>query len=73
MAPVAVMSFPSRPEAELAGTLLRSEGIEFFIAADDAGGAWGRPMLFRMGVRLMVDADDAARAAEFLAEPGASV
>jgi hypothetical protein len=69
MAPVSVKSFASRAEAELAGTLLRSEGIEFFIAADDAGGTWGRPMLFRMGVRLMVDDGDAERAAELLAEP----
>jgi hypothetical protein len=69
VAPVPVKTFASRPEAEMAGTLLRSEGIGFFIAADDAGGAWGRPMLFRMGVRLMVDEEDAPRAFELLAEP----
>jgi hypothetical protein len=65
MSLVTVMTYTSRPEAEMAGSVLRSEGIPFVVAADDAGGAYGA-VLFTAGVRLQVDSADAARAADLL-------
>jgi hypothetical protein len=62
---VTVKTYASRPEAEMAGSVLRSEGIEFVIAADDAGGAYGA-VLFTGGVRLQVESEDAARASDLL-------
>lgn len=59
-------TFPSRIEAEMAQGILEEEGIETVVMADDAGGTY--PMLqFVRGVKLMVDAEDEARAQEILA------
>jgi|tagenome__1003787_1003787.scaffolds.fasta_scaffold20897644_2 hypothetical protein len=69
MALVTVGTYTSRPEAELAGSILRSEGITFVVAADDAGGAYGG-VLFTPGARLQVDAEDAQRAADLLTIAG---
>ncbi|MFZ5449609.1 MAG: DUF2007 domain-containing protein [Thermodesulfobacteriota bacterium] len=63
---VVLETFPNRIEAEMAAGLLESEGIEAVIMADDAGGAY--PMLqFIRGVKLLVTAEDEARAKEILA------
>jgi len=63
---VVLETFSSRMEAEMAAGLLESEGIEAIVMADDAGGAY--PMLqFVRGVKLMVAAEDEARAKEILA------
>ena len=59
-------TFPSRIEAEMAQGILEGEGIEAIVMADDAGGAY--PMLqFVRGVKLLVAAEDEARAQEILA------
>jgi hypothetical protein len=63
---VVIQTFPNRTIAALAASLLEAEGIEAFILADDAGGAY--PMLqFIRGVRLLVAPKDEARAREILA------
>jgi hypothetical protein len=52
--------------AELAAGLLEAEGVEALVLADDAGGNY--PMLqFVRGVRVLVAAEDEARARELLA------
>jgi hypothetical protein len=62
---VVIETFTSRAVAELAAGLLESEGIEALVMADDAGGAY--PVLqFVRGVRLLVAAEDEARAREIL-------
>ncbi len=63
---VVIQTFPNRILAGLAASLLEAEGIEAFILADDAGGAY--PMLqFLRGVKLLVAPQDEARAREILA------
>ena len=63
---VVLETFPSRIEAEMAQGILESEGIEAVVMADDAGGAY--PMFqFIRGVKLLVAAEDEARAQETLA------
>jgi hypothetical protein len=63
---VVLDTFPSRIEADMAQGILESEGIEAVVMADDAGGTY--PMLqFIRGVKLMVAAEDKARAQEILA------
>ena len=63
---IVLETFSNRIEAEMAAGLLESEGIEAWVRADDAGGAY--PMLqFVRGVRLMVAQEDEARAKEILA------
>ncbi len=63
---VVLETFPNRIAAEMAAGLLESEGIEALVMADDAGGTY--PMLqFIRGVKLMVAAEDEARAREILA------
>jgi hypothetical protein len=63
---IVLETFPTRIAAEMAAGLLESEGIEALVTADDAGGTY--PMLqFIRGVKLMVAADDEARAREILA------
>ena len=58
---VVLETFPNRIEAEIAGGLLKSEGIESIVLADDAGGMYP---IFRLtlGVRLMVYREDETRA-----------
>ncbi len=63
---VVVATFPNRVVAEMAAAFLDGEGIEAWVAADDAGGAY--PVLQSvMGVRLLVAAEDEERAREILA------
>ena len=63
---VVLETFSNRIEAEMAQGILESEGIEAVVMADDAGGTY--PMLqFVRGVKLMVAAEDKARAKEILA------
>ena len=50
----------------MAAGLLESEGIEAMVMADDASGTFP-PLQFIRGVRLMVAAEDEARAKEILA------
>ncbi len=62
---VVLETFSDKAFAEAAVSLLASEGIEAFIHADDAGGEL--PNLdFARGVRVLVGADDEARATELL-------
>jgi hypothetical protein len=68
-AAVVVQTFPNRTLAALAASLLEAAGIETFILADDAGGAY--PMLqFIYGVKLLVAPEDEALAREILAAEG---
>lgn len=59
----------TRPEADLIGAVLRGEGIDVFIAADDAGGM-GPELAFSNGVEIRVPEGDAARARETLRRGG---
>jgi hypothetical protein len=62
---VVLETFSDKSFAEAAVSLLAAEGIEAFVHADDAGGEL--PNLdFARGVRLLVSADDEARANELL-------
>ena len=62
---VVIQTFPNRILAELAAGLLKTEGIDCQVLADDAGGAY--PMLqFIRGVRLLVAKEDEARARQVL-------
>lgn len=62
---VVLQVFPSRWLAEIAAQLLAQEGIDCFILADDAGGAYP-PLQAIRGVRLLVNAADAFRARQIL-------
>lgn len=64
---VVVEKFTSRMEAELAAGLLEAEGIQAFVSADDAGGAYPQLQYLR-GVELIVFPEDEERAREILAE-----
>ncbi len=65
---VAVRTFGTQIEADLARGALEAAGIESAISADDAGGT--RPHLWvGGGVRLLVREEDAERAAEILKTP----
>jgi hypothetical protein len=62
---VTVRTFTNQPEAYLAKGALEAFGIECMVARDDCGGQ--RPHLaFTGGLRLVVRAEDAQRAAEVL-------
>jgi hypothetical protein len=62
---VTVRTFPNEVDAELAKTQLESGGIRCFLSSDDCGGL--RPALtMTNGIKVVVRADDAARAAEIL-------
>ena len=63
---VAVAVVTSRTEAELIAGLLRSNGLEAAVSADDAGGQ--DPQLQVQGVRVLVAASDAASARRLLAD-----
>ena len=65
--------FGSRPEAQVSRAHLAAEGVEAFVAADDAGGY--EPQLgLTNGVRLVVRAEYAALALSILepADPASS-
>jgi len=62
---VAVGTYPTRSDAELAQATLEAAAIPSVIAADDAGGAYPFD-LTGGGVRLLVDEADARSAAEIL-------
>ena len=64
---VAVGSYPTRSDAELAQTALTVAGIMSFVASDDAGGVY--PFDLTGAARLLVNAADAADAAEVLSGP----
>ena len=65
-APVPVAVVTSRPEAELIAGLLRSNGLEAAVSADDAGGQ--DPQLQILGVRVLVAAADEAAARQVIAD-----
>ena len=62
---VVVGTYPDRIAAELAASWLDSSDIDFVILADDAGGAYPFFQVTR-GVKLIVAAEDEARAREAL-------
>jgi len=64
--PVALAS--SRIEAELIVGMLRSNGVEAILSADDAGGQ--QPPLQIAGVRVLVTPSDEALARQLLADTG---
>jgi hypothetical protein len=51
----------------MAAGLLEAEGIQTFISADDAGGAYP-PLQYVRGVRLIVFQEDERRAREILSD-----
>ena len=62
---VTIQTFTNQLEADIAKGALDAFGIDCMISRDDAGGQ--RPHLaFSGGMRLMVRAEDAERAAEVL-------
>ncbi len=64
---VMIATFRYRHEAEFAGALLESEGIEYVLVGDDAGGM--RPEIMSVNpIRLYVAREDADRAARVIAE-----
>lgn len=60
-----VATFSKRAEAEVAQGLLASAGIDAWIAADDAGGAF--PFSLSGGARVLVEETDLEVAANMLA------
>ncbi len=63
---VVVRTFLNKIEAELAQSALEAADIESMVSADDAGGM--RPHFWMSGVKLLVRAADAERAAGILEE-----
>jgi hypothetical protein len=63
---VVVGTFLNHVEADMARGALEAADIESMISADDAGGL--RPHLWMGGIRLLVRAEDAERAAEILGQ-----
>ena len=62
-----IKTYLTRAEADLASNLLRSEGIDSMILADDCGGM--RPQLnFGAGIKLFVRAPDVRQALVILGE-----
>jgi hypothetical protein len=61
---VVVATFLNRIEAEMARGALEAAEIESMVSADDAGGL--RPGLWMSGVKVLVRAEDAERAASVL-------
>jgi len=67
---VCIQTYPNRPDAEFAQSILKAGGVKSIVSADDAGGT--HPELpFTRGVRLLISAHDTARARELLAPPEA--
>jgi hypothetical protein len=65
--PTIVRTFSDRGEAEIARSLLESEGIAALIAADDMAGNTP-PLDFSSGLQLVVAAGDVEHARELLDE-----
>jgi hypothetical protein len=65
---VAVKSFPTRLEAEMARVLLEEQGIPALVSADDAGGMRPWPFSYQFGAEVRVRAEDAAAARDVLAQ-----
>jgi Putative prokaryotic signal transducing protein len=64
---IAIGTYPTRDEAELVSGLLASAGIDAWVAADDAGGAY--PFQFSGGARVLVDESDLEAASRVLRSP----
>ena len=62
---VAIETFYTRMDAEMAHGALAAHGIDSFISPDDAGGGYAG--MRSLAIRLMVRADDAEEAREVLA------
>ena len=60
-----VATFPRRTEAEVAQGLLASAGIDAWVAAGDAGGAF--PFALSGGAQVLVEESDLEAAVEVLA------
>jgi hypothetical protein len=65
--PTIVRTFSDRGEAEIARSLLETEGITALVSADDMGGNTP-PLDFSSGLQLVVEAADVDRARELLDE-----
>jgi hypothetical protein len=65
--PTIVRTFSDRGEAEIARSLLETEGIAAWVSADDMGGTTP-PLDFSSGLQLVVEAADLDRARELLDE-----
>ena len=65
---VVVARFSSRPEALIAQSLLRSEGVEVFMPDFNVLMAEFDPSFMQSGWRLMVTEQDVERAADILRE-----
>jgi len=65
--PTIVRTFSDRGEAEIARSLLETEGIAAWVAADDMGGNTP-PLDFSSGLQLVVEAGDVERARDLLDE-----
>ena len=65
--PTIVRTFSDRGEAEIARSLLETEGIAALISADDMGGNTP-PLDFSSGLQLVVESADVDRAREVLDE-----
>ena len=63
---VLLAAFSSRPEAMIAQSLLRSEGVETFMPDFNVLMAEFDPSFMQSGWRLMVTEQDAAKAIEIL-------
>lgn len=61
---IVIRTYLNRIDAELAQGALGAADIESMIGADDAGGL--RPGMWMSGVKLLVRAEDAKRAASIL-------
>lgn len=61
-----IATLDTRDEAEVVRGLLQSAGIDAWIVADDAGGAY--PFLLSGGAQVMVDKSDRDAAAALLDE-----
>jgi hypothetical protein len=65
--PTIVRTFSDRGEAEIARSLLETEGIPALLSADDMGGNTP-PLDFSRGLQLVVEAADVERARAVLDE-----
>jgi putative signal transducing protein len=68
---VPIGSFATRTEAEIVVGRLESDGIEAWVNADDAGGAF--PFSLSGGVQVLVDESDVEEASRLLADSSGGV